>query len=212
MGKLADMLKQLSILTATLLGCGVLAHAQPLVSVAVAAKPAPAPIPIDSKPSRYAGEKIDDFIAEMSQVLAMRTRTTGPFGELQDPDAKPAPLPSELVPGKRIVEPALSLAEITQMISITTVMPGERRFLIGTRSIREGEEFPVTLKGRKHRIQVVQVSSDRIVFRNPTTGETAIHPLNMLPPGMSPGSGENVVPGMQPASQEAPINLDPSSP
>lgn len=189
-----------------------------LVTLARAAPPKPAPPskaaapPFPTKPSRYAGERVDSFVEEMTQVLAMRTRTLGPFGELQDPDAKPPAPISEQITGRKSAEPVVSLSEIIELIEITTIMPGEKRFLIGSRSVAQGEELPVTFKGKKQKIKVTQVSSDQIIFQNTSTGETAIRKLNMLPPGMTPGSRESSIPGMQPASEETPINLDPSSP
>jgi len=188
-----------------------------LVPIALAIPPAPvtpkaATPPFPTKPSRYAGERVDAFVEEMTQILAMRTRTLGPFGELQDPDAKPPAPISEQITGRKSVEPVVSLSEIIQLIEITTIMPAEKRFLIGSRSVAQGDELPVTFKGKKQKIKVTQVSSDQIIFQNSSTGETAIRKLNVLPPGMTPGSRESSVPGMQPASEEAPINLDASSP
>jgi len=161
------------------------------LSLAAPAPAKPAAPPFPTKPSRYAGERVDAFVAEMTQILAMRTRTLGPFGELQDPDAKPPAPISEQITGRKSAEPAVSLSEIIELIEITTIMPGEKRFLIGSRSVAQGEELPVTFKGKKQKIKVTQISSDQIIFQNLSTGETAIRKLNMLPPGMTRGFASN---------------------
>ena len=57
-------------------------------------------------------------------------------------------------------------------------------------------------------MQITEVSSQQITFRNLDTGETASRRLNGLPLGLTPGSQPTTVPGMTPNRTNAPIELD----
>ncbi len=57
--------------------------------------PAPAPAakeagPVSATPSRYVGETdLDSYVESLAAIFSMRGRATDPFGQYQDPDAKP---------------------------------------------------------------------------------------------------------------------------
>ena len=158
------------------------------------------------EPSRYAGDNPDAYLATIEAVFTAKNRPTDPFGQLQDPDARPAP--PKPTAAARPAAPSIPLAEIVGHIQINTIMPREKRFLIGARAISEGEILPVTYRGEVHQIEITEVSAARILFRNIGTGETFARELSLLPPGMTPGNASPTPPGMVPASGSAPLILD----
>lgn len=172
------------------------AHSQP------AAKPAE-----DIQPSRYVGQDPSSYIAKLSSRFAIRSRTTDPFGQVQDPAAKPVrPVATKAAPQQ--AASAKPFSDIVSRIRVTTVMPAERRFLIGTRSIAQGDSLPLVTNGTRYQIRVVEVSSRKIVFKNVENGETGELALDVLPPGMSRGSQGVLAPGMQAARPDAPLEID----
>ena len=51
--------------------------------------------PVEIGPSRYVGtDELDAYVGLLASRFAMRNRTTDPFGQLQDPDAKPVVKPT----------------------------------------------------------------------------------------------------------------------
>lgn len=152
------------------------------------------------------------YVKSYEAILSMRSRARDPFGQNQDPNAKPeikAPVTARNT--KRVTSAAATpLADVVKLIVITTIMPREKRFLIGTRSVKKGDELPVNFRGKKLRIQVVDVTSQQILFRNAETGETATHKLDLMPAGMQPGNRGIKAPGMVPNIPNAPIDLDPT--
>lgn len=154
-------------------------------------------------------EQLKPYVESLSAVFSMRNRATDPFGLLQDPNAKPIVKP-KLAATKRRYEPvkATPFSDIVKLIKVTTIMPGERSFLIGNRLINQGDRLPLTFRGKNIMIEVAGVASDRIEFRNLEDNETAALALKMLPAGMSPGADGVNAPGMIPEDSNAPINLD----
>ncbi|MBC7979086.1 MAG: hypothetical protein H7Y36_00815 [Armatimonadetes bacterium] len=173
-------------------------------------KDEPEPGPVNSEPSRFAGQDIDPYIAARAAVFSMRDRDTDPFGLSQDPDAKPVvrKLVSNM-PGKRQAAlPPVPLAEIVKLIHVTTVMPSEKKFLVGTRAFSKSDEFPLIFQGKTLRMKVIEVSSKRIGFRNLDTGETAAIEMGMLPPGMMAGDDQLRPPGMVTPLENMPLTLE----
>lgn len=207
MGKLTNLLPFLAC------GCVLLvAHAQN----------APAPVtapsqaeedkePFVAKQLRYvAEENADEFVNSISQSFGIANRDFDPFGLPQDPDHKPAtPQPVEAAPSDAV--PAIPFSEIINRIQITTVISSEQKFLVGARSFAVGDKFPLNFDGQTLWIEVTEVSARQVQFKNIQTGETAAQLLNILPPGMTPGTGGITAPGMIPAGQQAPLDLTPSS-
>ena len=79
-------------------------------------------------------------------------RTLDPFGMPQDPDAKPivkAPVPEQSSASPRSGD---ALSGDHRKIVVTTIMPGEKRFLVGTRSIKQGEHIPLIFRGKQIRV------------------------------------------------------------
>lgn len=194
-------------------------HAQSAASLqtnAAAAKPAavaPAASDVAPKtPSRnISPEELPAYIQTITTVLSIRGRDTDPFGQLQDPNAKPIVKPT-IATTKRIAPiQATPFSEIVRLIKVTTIMPGERRFLIGNRSVQQGDCIPLAFRGKNIPVEVASVSSSRIQFRNLENGETAELSLRMMPPGMTPGNDGIHAPGMTPDNPNAPIDLDGNS-
>ena len=91
-------------------------------------------------------------------------------------------------------------------------MPGEKRFLVGTRSIKQGDQIPLSFRGKQIRVQVTEVTSQQIAFKNLDNGETASRKLDMLPVGMTPGNRGISAPGMTLDRPNAPIELETADP
>lgn len=170
----------------------------------------PAPTPVSTTPSRYVGTaETESYVKTVSAAFSIRKRATDIFGQLQDPDAKPivkTPAPGAL---KRIAPiQATPLSEIVRLLDITTIMPGEKKFLIGTRSVRQGDQLPLNFRGKDLPVQVTEVTSRQISFKNLNSGETAVRKLDMLPVGMTAGLRGITPPGMKQDRANAPIILE----
>ena len=213
MGKLTHM-HCLAVSTFLYLGAGPLLCAKP-------AAPAPAPIPAPTQAkdsgastveaSRYVGEDVQKFIEGILPTLSMSDRTTDPFGRLQDPDAKPVAPPPSLTNPSQPAEPQVLFSEIVSLIEINTVMSAEKRFLVGSRTFSQGDQFPLNFRGKQLRIQVTEVSSRQIQFKNLDSGEVAEHKLNLLPPGMKAGQNGITAPGMVPSGRDVPLEIEPAN-
>ncbi len=175
-------------------------------------KKTPAPEPVDNKSSRFAGNDISSYTLSRSAVFSMTHRETDPFGLNQDPNVKP---PEKKDPGlpvqKRLAAlPPTPLSEIVGLIRVTTIMPGEKKFLVGVRTFSEGDDFFLQFQGKRMRMKITQVSAKKIIFANLENGDTATLETGMLPPGMIAGKGT-----MRPAGMVSPVDdlpLDLGSP
>ena len=171
------------------------------------------PGPVDARPSRFVGEEIADYTRSVAAVFAIRGRPIDPFGQFQDPDAKPAEKPVIQRTAQRAApEVVVAFADMLRNLEITTIMPGERRFLVGNGWHKRGDILNLSYRGKNLRVQIVEVTARRILFRNLDTGETATRELDLLPAGMSTGQGGLRAPGMVPSGANAPIILEPESP
>jgi hypothetical protein len=160
------------------------------------------------QPSRYVGQDPSSYIAKLASRFAIRSRTTDPFGQVQDPAAKPVRTLAPKTATQQTAASAKPFSDIVSRIRVTTVMPSERRFLIGTRSITQGDSLPLVSNGTRYQIRVIEVSSRKIVFKNMENGETGELALDMLPPGMERGTQGILAPGMQSARPDAPLEID----
>ena len=91
-------------------------------------------------------------------------------------------------------------------------MPGEKRFLVGTRSFRQGEQIPLSFRGKQIPVRITEVNSQQISFKNLESGEIASRKLDMLPVGMTPGNRGITAPGMTLDRPNAPIELETGDP
>jgi hypothetical protein len=163
-------------------------------------------------PSRYVtAEELPSYVNSLGGILTIRNRVTDPFGQYQDPNAKPV-IKTTVAKVKRFAPAqATPFSDIVRLIKVTTVMPAEKSFLIGTRTIKQGDQIPLSFRGKQIKVQIAAVTSGSIEFRNLENGEQASIPLNMLPVGMTPGSSGITAPGMVADRPDAPIDLDAGS-
>jgi hypothetical protein len=179
-------------------------------------KPTVQPLPppqMDRNASRFIlPENQKAYLDKMLSRMSMTKRSTDPFGRFQNPDAAPAPDNNDTpgTPGGRPgpQKQAASLQQLVARLKISTVIPPEKRFLIGSESYRVGETLPIAHHGKTIQVQVVSVASSKITFRNAASGETATLEMNLLPPGMQQGAAAPGPPGLFRNDKKAPINLD----
>lgn len=163
-------------------------------------------------PSRYVTkEDLPSYVKSLSEILSIRKRETDPFGQYQDPDAKPVIKPTVTKLKRFAPAQTTPFSDIVRLIKVTTVMPSEKSFLVGTRTIKQGDQIPLSFRGKRIKVQVAEVNSTNIQFRNMESGEMAAVQLNMLPAGMTPGINGITAPGMVPDRADAPIDLDADS-
>ncbi len=176
-------------------------------------KKTPPPGPVDFQPSRFAGQDIEPYTAARAAVFSMRNRATDPFGLPQDPNAKPIirKIASNLPSKRQAALPPTPLSDIVKLIRVTTIMPSEKKFLVGVRSISQGEEFPLDYRGKKLPIKVLEVSSTRILFINTESKEQAALEIGLLPPGMIAGGKHMTPPGMVTPTENSPLMLESDS-
>jgi hypothetical protein len=197
--------------------CTPLAHAKPAPSVPKETKPATAPIAAEKviyPPSRLvAPTELKAYLETLSSQFQIRGRVTDPFGQIQDPNVKPVvKAPSNGAIKRPTAVLATPFPELIRRITITTVMPGEKRFLVGTRSIKQGDQIPLTFRGKPIRVQVTEVNSQQIAFRNLDSGEITLRKLDIMPAGMTAGQHGAIAPGMVADRPNLPIELDTASP
>lgn len=162
--------------------------------------------------SRYAGADVAAYVAPRVAALAIHQRTTDPFGHQRDPDAKPIerkPVVAAATPAaaQSAAAPAVPFAEIIRQVAITAVMPSQKRFLVGTRTISEKDRFPITFLNKTIMVEVTEVTARQVTFLNLETGVTASNRLSILPPGMSRGKSPALPAGMEVPGQIAPLRI-----
>lgn len=169
--------------------------------------------PNPTTPSRFITEaNFTPYVTAVTAEFSMRGRTSDPFGQLQDPDVKrilKAPI-GKSHPRTAPIQ-ATPFADIIRLIKVTTVIPKEQRFLIGTRTLKQGDSLSLNYRGKPIHVQITAVSSHQIDFSNLDTHENASLKLDLLPAGMTPGAYPMSAPGMTHDRMDAPLELDPSS-
>ena len=159
--------------------------------------------------SRYVKpEDLPGHVKALASVFTISKRTTDPFGQYQDPDAKPIIRPTVSKIKRPTQVQATPFSDIVRLIKVTTVMPAEKSFLVGTRTIKQGDQIPLSFRGKHIKVEVATVTSNSIGFRSLDSGEQASINLNLLPVGMTPGSNGITAPGMVADRPDAPIELD----
>ena len=169
---------------------------------------------------------LDWLIPSRPASLVMRSRHTsplalpyylcgigqfGPFGLFQDPTIQPIvkQADSELPSRRQAALPAVPLLDIVKLIRVTTVMPREKMFLVGVRKFREGDEFPLEYQNKTLQIRVIDVTANKIRFRDMKTGEDAALETGILPPGMIIGGDREMrPPGMVSPTENTPLRLE----
>ena len=165
-------------------------------------------------PSRFVGPaELDAYVDSLASALSIRTRATDPFGQPQDPSVKPIlknPIAKSTQRAPQLQ--ATPFSDIVRLLVVNTILPGQKRFLVGTRSFAQGEQIPLTYRGRQIKVQVMEVTSQRILFRNVETNETTALKMSLLPPGVTHGNHGATPPGMVADRPNAPIELEPTDP
>ena len=171
------------------------------------------PEPVDDTPSRFAGKDIAPYTASRAAVFSMRNRETDPFGLNQDPNVKPVvrKIANKLPVKRQAALPPTPLSDIVKLIRVTTIMPGEKQFLVGVRSFSESEEFPLIFRGKKMRMKILEVTAQNILFENLDNGEKASLMTEMLPAGMIAGGGKIQPPGLVSPLDNIPLELGSSN-
>jgi hypothetical protein len=165
---------------------------------------------IKIKPSRYIGEKdYDGYIKHLLKDLSMSKRAKDPFGQSQDPNAKPVIKSTSQAVARRIpVLQSVSFENLINRLKINAVMINERKFLTSNRMFQEGQDFPILFRGRNIKAQIKEVKVTEIVFLNLDTQEEARYKLDLLPTGMKSGKNDLVPNGMLQSLSVAPIEID----
>lgn len=167
---------------------------------------------LELTPSRYLDEQVEDYIAIVAKSFNMKDREVDPFGQYQDPEAKPITKPTIRSTSERAAPEALTpFSEIVGKIPVSTVIPGEKQFLVGTRMFGLGDTLPLAFRGRTIRVQITAVTSRGITFKNLETQEIGVRKLDLLPAGMSSG-GDVSPPGVFPSDSNRPLILEAPSP
>ena len=162
-------------------------------------------------PSRFIGETdIAAYIQLVSGNFGINKQETDSFGQFQDPTKRPIVKPKATKSRKRIPMKKTPFSDIVRLIKITTIMPADKKFLVGTRSFKLGDRIPISYRGRTISAEVASVDARSVKIRNTQTGETGTISLNLLPIGMTPGTGGIMAPGMVPDSNNAPLQLESS--
>jgi len=165
--------------------------------------------PSPPQSSRYAGQDTTSYTSAIGTLFTIAKRVTDPFCQPQDPNAKPIVRPSMKKITRRAIsaEPAKQLSHIVAQIPITTIMPREKRFLVGSRSISEGEHLTLNHQNKLIHTKVTEVTSGRVVFTNTETGEEAFRTLSLLPAGMTPGQNQITPAGMLRDQANTPLEI-----
>jgi len=162
------------------------------------------------KPSRLVSpDELPELLGSIIQKLSISQRTSDPFGQVQDPTAPPKIVDKPRL-GNRGPLPMkqTKFSDVIGRIRVDVIMPAEHRFIIGTRSFRKGDKFPLAFQRRNIEVEVVEVNASKIDFMNTETGEVASVKLKMLPPGMQPGNDGVTAPGMVVDDKNAPLQID----
>lgn len=185
-------------------------------AAAPAAMPPPsaaeAPAPRGQGAARFAGAEVKGYVESLGARFAIRARALDPFGQNQDPDAKPVVKRTVAKGAQRAAVTATPFAEIVGYLQIAMVMPSERRFVLEGRTLGAGDQLALTFHNTRIEAEVIEVSAARIVFRNVATGETGAHRLDLLPQGITRGNLPDKVPGMIPLNSATPVEIQVPAP
>jgi len=167
----------------------------------------PAVTPLESR--LISDSELEEYIEKLIEYLPMATQERDPFGAMQDPDAVPTIALDTIMPDT-IVMPEFTtpFEDVVRMINVSTIMPADKRFLIGTRSFGVNDVVTFNYRGQSIRARVEAVTSREIRFRNVDNEDVATRALEILPAGMSAGGDSRNIPGLIPTGPNVPIDLD----
>lgn len=165
------------------------------VLVAVSTLGAPAPAPATKKPAEKAkplffGQDTATWmpritslpkaadVEAMAQRLSSRVRNVDPFGVPTFPREDNLPLIIEEDPARPT--PRLTLNQALQTLKLNAVNLTTREFIIGARSVFEGDVIELSFRGEIFRALVVEVGATEVVFRDLDRSDTGIIPHSMV--------------------------------
>ena len=155
-----------------------------------------------STSSRYiTAEDRVTYLDGMTSSFLMQKQAIDPFGLAQDP-AK-----AEVVSTTGVDVRQITLSEVIGLMSVTTIMPSSKSFLIGSRIVKQGDVLPLSFQGSRIKVQVMDVTSQQITFKNTSNGETAARKIDLMPAGMNAGNSQSQVPGLISNQLDAPIEI-----
>jgi hypothetical protein len=161
------------------------------------------------QPSRYAAADSEAYVEAVLSRCEILQRDRDPFGRHQDPNYKP---PKPVVEKKPTIarykpEPVTPFSDIVAAIPITAVIPAQSKFLVGGRAFSVGSQLKLNIgKDEPLTVHVVGIDANRVTFRHGDTNEVASHALQVLPGGVSRGTG--IIPaGVIPTSADDTIDV-----
>ena len=135
--------------------------------------------------SRLLGDSPLEQIELMRSRLAINAMERGPFGLNQDPSKQTAT--KLFLPRKNTRKVVTPFADVVKAVPVAVVFPAEQEFLVGSRTIRAGDTFPLVVRDEKISVRVESVRSNGVVFKNLKSGERATKRLALRPEGVTPG-------------------------
>jgi len=166
----------------------------------------PSMTPLESR--LISDSELEEYIEKLAGSLPMAKQERDPFGAMQDPDAVPTTPLIEMPDTIVMPEFTTPFEDVVRMINVSTIMPADNRFLIGTRSFGINDVVTFNYQGQSIRARVEAVTSREIRFRNVDSDDVATRTLEIMPAGMSAGGGSRNIPGLIPTGPNVPIDLD----
>lgn len=180
-------------------------------SPAVAGTPAPSTDEIVA--SRLLTASVEPQLAAARARMTINMQEKGPFGFFQDPD-KAAKQVLDL-PLTKPKEPEVvnAFRDVVQAVPVSVVIPSKQEFVVNSRTIRSGDQFPLVVGNNTLTVRVERVRNSGILFRNIKTGELAEKQMEFLPAGVIRSRGgeilpDGIIPNGQGSNQE--LVIDPS--
>ena len=164
------------------------------------------------QPSRLIAGSPGDQVELLRARIAINAKERGPFGLNQDPGKQGSVF--KLPPRRLAKQVKTPFVDVVKAVPVAAVFPSEQEFLVGSRTIRTGDKFPLVVRDQKITVRVESVRAQGVVFKDLKSGEIATKRLDMIPDGVTPGGKIQAIDGVIPsggASQE-PLHLDLSSP
>lgn len=114
----------------------------------------------------------------LAQRLGSRVRNVDPFGVPTFPREDTLPLIVDEDPVRPT--PKLTLNQALQTLKLNAVNLDTREFIIGARSVFEGDVIELSFRGELFRALVVEVGATAVVFRDIDRAETGLMPHAMV--------------------------------
>ena len=186
---------------------------------------APAPPPAQKKPATaavplFVGQDTAPWLPKVTtlpkaaevesraQKLSSRVRNVDPFGVATFPREESLPVIVEEDPARPT--PKLTLNQALQTLKLNAVNLEKKEFVLGARSVFEGDVIELSFRNEIFRALVVEVGATEVVFRDLDREETGIMPhsvvrgLKLEPMQISPSRLDPHLAPMEPRSLNSP--------